>query len=517
MKFRQIALATAALFTAAAQPVSAEWLEAKTKHFVVYGDMQEKDLREYVERMERYDAVLRKLVKANETVPVTIYVVPSMEEVRKLSGAPNVAAFYRGSYTGPLAVTPRSMGNGGDISAQQVMFHEYAHHILLSNTDQAYPGWASEGLAEFFMSAQLKPDGNVVLGAPNAGRSYAIGSMSRWTAKELLESDLRKLDRLEVEQKYSRGWLLVHYLLMSGKRNGQFAQYIDLLDSGVPVSEAATKAFGDLKKLDTELERYMRGSTFQGAELTPADYKEDKTISIRPLTSGEIAIMPLRITSANGVNEASAKRVVEKARPIGASFPQDAFVQRSLAEMEYDVKNYAATEAAADRALAVDPQNVGALAYKGRVYAMRGLSSKNKEDWATARSLFLKANKAAPDDPLPFILYYDSFKAAGDTPSANARNGLLRAITLVPQDLLVRTRVAVELVNQNDLKGARSALASVAFSAHLPPSNPLRDIVAKIDAGGTQQDVLAIIKDKKLDEVNEFIPENTQDKSKSEE
>jgi len=56
----------------------AEWLEAKSPHFVVYGDMSEQTLRYRTERLERFDALMRSLFKVQDTVPVSVFVLPTM-------------------------------------------------------------------------------------------------------------------------------------------------------------------------------------------------------------------------------------------------------------------------------------------------------------------------------------------------------------------------------------------------------------------------------------------------------
>ena len=60
--------------------------------------------------------------------------------------------------------------------------------MLLSNIGKSFPAWATEGLAELFMTAKFDEKGNVIIGAPNPSRTFAIASMSRWSVKQLIES-----------------------------------------------------------------------------------------------------------------------------------------------------------------------------------------------------------------------------------------------------------------------------------------------------------------------------------------
>lgn len=492
----------------------AEWREAKTTHFHVYANIPEKSLDEYIDALERYDAALRTLVQPRETVPLTIYIVSEVGEVQRLMRSSTVAGFYRPTYTGPYFVGPENFRGGETMTARSIFFHEYAHHILLSNADQFYPGWANEGLAEFFMSAKLANDGSVTFGAPNSDRKYSMTGMSRWSAKDMLESDHRKLGRWEGVERYTRGWLMVHYLLLGGERDGQLTQYINRINAGEAPLKAGEAVFGDLGKLNSDLERYMRRSSIKTITLQPKDIKAETVISNRALSEGHAAIMPYRIQSASGVTEEEAKTLAQRAGPIGAQYPNDAFVQRAMTEIYYDAKDYVAAEAAADRALAVEPTNVDALVYKGRMIALKAKTSNSGADWNRARSWFLKANKAAPDNPLPFVPYYDSFVAEGKTPPEGAVNGLLRAVVLVPQDDELRIRATMAMINANDLKTARRLLAAVAFSGHRGNENPALDILEAIDRNETKDQVLKIAKDKKFNLMNEFIDPPAQDADK---
>src|SRR3546814_20857147 len=96
-----------------------------------------------------------------------------------------------------------------------------------------------------------------------------------------------------------------------------------------------------------------------------------------------------------------AAELVGEARPVAARYAGDAFVQRAMAEIEYDAENDAEAEAAADRALALDPGLVPAMLYKGRVLARRAAKNDRADDWTAARSWFIKANHADPAFALP--------------------------------------------------------------------------------------------------------------------
>src|SRR3546814_3127629 len=109
--------------------------------------------------------------------------------------------------------------------------------------------------------------------------------------------------------------------------------------------------------------------------------------------SSDVFSSDLRIRSARGVDKKRAAELVGEARPVAARYAGDAFVQRAMAEIEYDAENDAEAEAAADRALALDPGLVPAMLYTGRVLARRAAKNDRADDWKAARSWFIRSEE----------------------------------------------------------------------------------------------------------------------------
>jgi len=198
--------------------------------------------------------------------------------------------------------------------------------------------------------------------------------------------------------------------------------------------------------------------------------------------------MPARMASSSGVNDETAQEVVALARRAAAPYPNDAAAQNELAEAEFDAKNYAAAEAAADRALAAAPKSIHALLYKGQAQMeiAKAAGDFSPERWKAIRSWFLKANKLDTEYPWPLILFYQSFAAAKQKPTENAVNGLLGAYVLAPFDTGLRIMAGRELLRMGDVKSARVAFEPVAYSPHASPDNLALKVIAALDKDGTE-------------------------------
>jgi tetratricopeptide (TPR) repeat protein len=248
--------------------------------------------------------------------------------------------------------------------------------------------------------------------------------------------------------------------------------------------EAAKAAFGDLRTLDRELEKYKKGK-LQGIRVA-ANALTVGAITVRPLGAGEAAIMDVHIRSQGGVNDETARDVAADARKIEARFPGDPFVEVALAEAEFDMGNFAVAEAAADRALATSPNYVQALIYKGRTRMKVAQAKPDKADWREIRGWFLKANRLDTENAEPLMLYFQAFAASGAPPTKNAVEGLLYAVALVPQDSDLRVTAVHELLVEKRLEEARQLFAPLAFQPHA--TEEYRETSAKIMAAITAGD-----------------------------
>lgn len=468
-----IRLSAALLVLAAPMAASAAWLEAKSSHFIIYADLKPDQIKSYAERLERFDQAVRRVrgmpdPKLTDAQRLTVYALRSEGAVAKLAGASTVRGFYRPDSSGSAAFVPRSAGSRSvdwDLDTEEIFFHEYAHHLQLEASSVALPPWNVEGFAEFFATAKVEKDGSVVIGNAPQYRAYGLFHENGLTLEELVGATYDKLTNGEHDLLYGMGWLLTHYLTFEPVRKGQLAHYIENIQKGMPALDAARAAFGDLRQLNRELEKYkvakLRGVRVAGDSLSIG------TISVRPLTAGEAAIMDVHIRSRRGVNQKTAPAVAADARKAAAPFPNEPFVQATLAEAEFDAGNYPAVEAAADRALAANPNYSRALIYKGRALMEMGKDKPNTK-WSDVRSWFARANRLDTENAEPLRLFFLTYQYAGVAPTKNAVDGLLYAVALVPQDDGLRINAVHELLMEGRLPEARILFAPMAFQPHAP-------------------------------------------------
>jgi hypothetical protein len=453
----------------------AEWFEASSTNFVIYANDSERDIRKFTEQLERYHEAMTivtglQLAPPSPSNRVTVYVVGNVSKVQRLFGAGgrNIGGFYIPRAGASAAFVPSiNVSRAADFS-MHTLLHEYAHHVLLSNSSLPSPRWLGEGGAEFFSGARFSDDGGLTLGLYEESSFYQFRFLDNVTAEELVDPEQYDGSRAAADSFYSKSWLLYHYLTFDEARRGQLRKYVGLMAAGKSSRDAAIEAFGDLRELEVELSGYMNRPRMMSMVFKPGQLQPGP-VTIRKLRAGEAEIMPVRIASRRGVNPAQARELLADARAVAAKYADDPAVEAALAEAEYDAGNDAEAIAAADAAIATDPAQVNAYIQKGYALFRRAADATPEERpdaYREAAAPFLALNKLEPDHPLPLFFYYLSFAARDEEPPPVAVQGLERALEVAAFDLVLRMALVGHQISSRDYQAARRSLGPVAYNPH---------------------------------------------------
>jgi hypothetical protein len=455
-------------------PAQAKWIKAESTHFIGFSDGDEGNLRKDMLRLERYDMLLRKRLNIGDDlgqVRLTVYFVRGTDTVQKLYGGKDrdVAGFYTASAEGAIAVVPRVSGDGDQysLSGNTILFHEYAHHLMFQYFQAAYPTWYVEGFAEYMSTAEFDKDGKSKLGLPAYHRAYGLTESLSIPIKKLLTASVEDLKRDEQDPFYGRSWLAVHFFTFSKERRGQLGEYLDLVAKGTASIDAATQTFGDLAKLNKELDSYLLASRMTYL-LTTDGQAAPNNITVTTLSEGEGAAMYYRIAMTRGTPNGTGEPQAAAMRKIAAKYPQDPAVLTLLSEAEHDADHWQASIDAADAALKLSPTLSRALLWKGEgmIQLLSAAKDADADKWKAARRWIVQANRASTEEATPLMLYYASYLRQGITMPDVAVDGLQKALALVPQEDDIRLMYVLALARQKKFAKALSTLAVVANSPH---------------------------------------------------
>jgi hypothetical protein len=277
-------LALAAL-VAVARDKPARWTEVSSPHFMVVGDSGEKDGRRIAVEFERMREVFERLyphLEEDSAWPITILAIKNREVFRALEPP---AYLQKGSLKlhGLFLPTPgksyilmRLDAEGGNPLA--IAIHEYTH-LMLHHSRRSIPLWLSEGLAEFYANTNIR-DTEIVLGQANQGHLLILRN-ERWLPLATLftidEHSPYYIEKGKGSIFYAESWALTHYLTLKDyeERTSTVEQYTKLTATLDPTA-AALAAFGDLKKLQKDLEDYVERENFDqfrtaGARMPESD------------------------------------------------------------------------------------------------------------------------------------------------------------------------------------------------------------------------------------------------------
>ncbi|GAA0866787.1 DUF1570 domain-containing protein [Sphingopyxis soli] len=462
-----------------ADTAEAKWLRADTDNFIIYSEGSEKSLRDFADKLERFDATLSLrfgISRIKEPNRLTIYLVERAADAGRLSAGrlgPSIAGFYSADPEGSFAVSNReSTVIKGTPEWQQTLFHEYGHHFMRRYLHAAFPAWFVEGFAEYYSTTDFTKDGKAEIGKPPYGRAYGLLEMPKIPAETLLfqrPGTMRNSGQMDVY--YGRAWLLTHMLYSSAARSGQLGAYLGAINKGVEPKKAATDAFGDLAQLDRDLNTYLKQRL--SYRTTGEPIAVSATVTIAPLSPADDAMLPLQLErkSASGDEERLVK-VRDDLAKLAERYPGDADVWYELAMAEWDrgkeKRDPGAARASVDKALALDPKHVRANVLLGRILidALREKDEPSAADWNAARKPIILANQTDPDDPVPLFAYFQSFTGQGRRPPKIAIDGLARSFELAPENGETRINYAFALADQGKFDTAIALAKSIAYDPH---------------------------------------------------
>ena len=465
--WRGLLLGAAALLLSA-QTAQAEWRRAETANFLIYGEGSETDLRRHAERLERFDALLRRQLsvppmEGGRKLPV--YLVYTNSDLRQTN--PNLpkgaAGFYSASETDVYSVLNRRSGD-------DILFHEYAHHFMFQNFPGGYPGWFTEGFAEFFMTTGVDNPDKVRVGYFNPGRLHTLNEVPWISVEQLLTSRTRDLETQPARQAfYAQSWLLTHYMFMDPARRQGLDAYLAATAQGMPPVEALQTHLGHTPdSLEKALKAYLRGNMGY-AELSLDATSPAMTFQTLPASADRMLLDSLAIRYPK--SDAEAQGLLQKVRSDAGRFPGDRLALVTLGRAEMNWGDATAGEAALMQALTVAPDDAEALQLlaRARIKAGDDAPDTRAERYVEAQGYLARALQTAPTDYRIYLALARIRRIADSYPNDNDLQTWRLAVAYAPQVMSARAQAADALLKVGQRDEAAVMLAPVANNPHGGP------------------------------------------------
>ncbi|HKQ63313.1 MAG TPA: DUF1570 domain-containing protein, partial [Candidatus Polarisedimenticolaceae bacterium] len=279
-------------------PSTKNWVEARSKHFVVVSSAGASRTTKIAVQLERFRLSLARISKGftlDDQVPTTILVFRNDGELLpyKLDAdgvALNVSGYFQpGSFRNFVALDA-SAGS----SPMRVVYHEYFHAVMRASLGDL-PLWLNEGLAEYFSTFKTEDLGAVVqVGHPIEEHVALLQQSGMIDWSEVFSTTTRSRTYNERSRQgpfYAQSWLAVHYLNASDERTKALGRYLTLLRSGSDPDQAFETALGTTRAaFATAVTAYGKqgGSNYVWWDLGEDAAKAD--VAVRELPPGEVLL-----------------------------------------------------------------------------------------------------------------------------------------------------------------------------------------------------------------------------------
>jgi tetratricopeptide (TPR) repeat protein len=445
------------------------WFEVRSPNFIVVSNAGEKQARKSAIRFEQIRAVFRRsltVASAHDSPTITIFAVKDEDSVKALlpeywgKGRAHPAGIFFEQMDQYFALVQLDAPGSNPYST---IYHEYYHSLTLPYYPNL-PLWVAEGLADFY--------GNTELGDSEVGMGRAdpdlIGELRQGNFIPL--EVLFKVDHSSPyynEQNktsifYAESWALTHYLMVGDKASHRplLTAYLDELSRGATQEQAAAKGFGDVKKLQDELYRYIRNNSFYYMKSPPPPEISAGDLQVRELSDAEVDAYRGGFAAARGRTQ-EAIPILEQAVKLD---PKLALGYQYLGFAEF--LNGQRSEALADftRAINLNPKN--ALTRFLRAYLTSRQAGAIGSDAQMEEDL-REAIKVSPEFAPPYgVLVVYLLVQGQNLPEALAF--AQKAVALEPGNAGYQMDLAQVLARMNRYEEARA----FALRAHATSTDP---------------------------------------------
>jgi Protein of unknown function (DUF1570) len=461
------------LFVAAIAPArdkSENWTEVRSPHFIVATNAGEKQGRRIADQFERMRSVFHHAfpqMQIDPGSPIIVLAIKGEKTFRALEPESYLAKgqlklgglFLRAADKNYVLMRLDVEGE----HPYEVIYHEYTH-LVLAKASEWMPLWLNEGLAEFYQNTEIR-EKEVVVGEPSAQNIMLLRRERMLPLATLFTVD-HTSPYYHEENKgsifYAESWALTHYLYLRDRLENKrrLDDYEDLLIQKVDLVTAATRAFGDLKQLQSALETYVQQERFYAPKSSISTEVDEATFKAEALTQTQADALRADFLAYNE-RTADARSLLDG---VLKEDPNNVAARETMGFLEFRQSHLEEARKWYAQAVQLDSQSYLAHYYFAAISMNGSLSSSEEAQVESSLRTAIKLNPsfAPPYDRLAVFLGMRRRNLE------EARKMGLTAVSLEPENIGYRGNVASVLLAMGDGDNAVRVLQVAAKLAKSP-------------------------------------------------
>ncbi len=367
-----------------ARDTGSPWVEVRSPHFSVVTDAGEREGRRLADQFERMRWVFQTLFPKANVDPIAPIVVIAVKNQKGMQALEPEAYLAKGQLTiaGLFLRAPDKnyILARTDVEGEHpysTVYHEYTH---LELGTEGMPLWLNEGLAEFFQNTDFR-DKEVILGQASADDLMYL-QQNRLIALPVLFQVDANSPYYHEEQKgsvfYAESWALTHYLEVTdyNGHTNHVGSYLTLVSRQTDPVSAAEQSFGDLKKLQSGLEDYIRRQQYMYFHMNSAGAAIDpKSMTVTPVTEPQADAIRADFLAYNG-RTADARTMLDG---VLKADPNNVQAHETMGFIEFRAGHRDEAKKWYSEAVALDSHSYLAQYYFGSLSVMDGSTGEEVE------------------------------------------------------------------------------------------------------------------------------------------
>jgi tetratricopeptide (TPR) repeat protein len=444
-------------FSAFASDPNPRWLQVQTPNFTVITDTNEKQGRRIATQFEQMRAFFHTILPhaADDASPILVLALKDKKGFEALEPEAYLAKgqltlagyFLRTQETNFILLRLDAEGE----HPFATVYHEYTHFMVRKS--EWLPLWLNEGLAEFYQNTDIR-DKDVLIGQASVNDILYLRQNRLLPLTTLLTVD-HNSPYYHEENKgsvfYAESWALTHFLEVNDKQNNtdRIRQYAQLLIQGKDSVSAAQQAFGDLKKLQTQLDNYVGQAAFGAFKMNASFPVDPASFQIKPISEPQANAIRARVLIDNNRRKDALNLLNAALRDE----PKNALAHETMGYLMFRDQEFTQARKWYGEAVKLDPNSLLANYYYGAMTLRTGSREYDAETESCLRAAIAINPAFAPS--------YDAlaaFYSSRDEKLDEAHLLNIQAVQLEPENLGYRLNTANVLSQQRKYIGAISVL-----------------------------------------------------------